>query len=260
MLFNQSKYTKWYYNIVHNAQSRTLLVGYKERHHIVPRSLGGSNEPCNIVNLTAKEHYIVHLLLPHMVLDPIHKKKMWMALRCMSKMIYKTHKRYNGASRFYEKAKINIDFGQHSRGKSLSTERRQQISEHLTGRKLSEETKKKIGKSNRGKPRLPMSQATRIKISQAHKGRALTADHKQKISESSKRRGNNGFKGKGSRGPAKTESLKRFQETVSSRPLDWKMNPRIQVECPHCGKRGDVSGMKRYHFDRCKIFSQSSNS
>ena len=36
---------------------------YYEKHHIVPKSLGGSNSPDNLVLLTAREHYIAHLLL-----------------------------------------------------------------------------------------------------------------------------------------------------------------------------------------------------
>ena len=34
-----------------------------EKHHIVPRSMGGSNSKENIVSLTPKEHYIAHALL-----------------------------------------------------------------------------------------------------------------------------------------------------------------------------------------------------
>ena len=34
-----------------------------ERHHIVPKSLGGSNKKENIVKLTYREHFIAHLLL-----------------------------------------------------------------------------------------------------------------------------------------------------------------------------------------------------
>lgn len=36
---------------------------YCERHHSVPKSLGGSDDDNNKINLTAKEHYIAHLLL-----------------------------------------------------------------------------------------------------------------------------------------------------------------------------------------------------
>ena len=37
--------------------------GYCERHHYIPRCMGGGNEKWNIVNLTAKEHFIAHHLL-----------------------------------------------------------------------------------------------------------------------------------------------------------------------------------------------------
>ena len=256
MLFNNSKYTRWYYNIIQRAQLRTIN-GYKEKHHIIPRSLGGTDESSNLVNLTAKEHYIVHLLLPYMLLDPEHKKKMWGALRCMSKLIYKTHRRYVGSARFYQKAKENTDFGTR-RGKKQTPEEIAKRSASLKGRVRSEETKRKIGQANKGKVRCPISEHTRIKLSKARKGRKLSEETKQKISEASKKRGNNGFKGKGSRGPAPTESIEKYHETISNRSPDWKMKPRIQVTCPHCSKQGDITGMKRYHFDNCKVASASS--
>jgi hypothetical protein len=36
---------------------------YYEKHHIVPRCLGGSNEKQNLVLLTAKEHFLAHRIL-----------------------------------------------------------------------------------------------------------------------------------------------------------------------------------------------------
>jgi hypothetical protein len=54
-MFNNSKYTKTYYNIVNRAKSRAPLLCYTEKHHITPKSLGGSNQKDNIVVLTAKE-------------------------------------------------------------------------------------------------------------------------------------------------------------------------------------------------------------
>jgi len=49
--------------IIERAQSRILEIGYTEKHHIIPKSLGGSDKKINLVNLTLKEHYIIHLLL-----------------------------------------------------------------------------------------------------------------------------------------------------------------------------------------------------
>lgn len=48
------------------------LTGYTERHHIFPRSLGGGNEPANLINLTAEDHFFAHLLLAKM-----HGGSMW---------------------------------------------------------------------------------------------------------------------------------------------------------------------------------------
>ena len=64
--------------------SRKLLVrnkksGIFENHHIIPRSLGGTNEKENLVLLTPKEHFIAHLLLTK-IYSGINKSKMCFAL------------------------------------------------------------------------------------------------------------------------------------------------------------------------------------
>lgn len=51
-----------YNNIVTRAKSRTL-EGYKEKHHIIPKCVGGTNLKENLVPLTAREHFICHRLL-----------------------------------------------------------------------------------------------------------------------------------------------------------------------------------------------------
>ena len=65
MIFIDNKYTRWYYNIVNHAKTRTI-TGYTEKHHIIPKSCGGGNSKNNLVALTAKEHFICHLLLIRM--------------------------------------------------------------------------------------------------------------------------------------------------------------------------------------------------
>lgn len=51
-----------YDQIVARGKER-VLEGYKECHHIVPRCLGGTDDPDNLVNLTPEEHYVCHQLL-----------------------------------------------------------------------------------------------------------------------------------------------------------------------------------------------------
>jgi hypothetical protein len=71
MIFIDNKYTKWYHAIVQNANLRTLSDDtYIEKHHVIPRSLGGVDSKENLVRLTAREHFVCHLLLTKMVTGP----------------------------------------------------------------------------------------------------------------------------------------------------------------------------------------------
>lgn len=66
-MFLNNKYTKWYVNIIETANARTNETNtYLERHHIIPRSLGGDDNKENLVQLTGREHFIVHHLLTKM--------------------------------------------------------------------------------------------------------------------------------------------------------------------------------------------------
>lgn len=55
-------YRKHYESLITRARYRYLL-GYTERHHIVPRCLGGNDDPENLVDLTSEEHFLAHQLL-----------------------------------------------------------------------------------------------------------------------------------------------------------------------------------------------------
>ena len=55
-------YKKIYNNLIIRGRNR-ILEGYYEKHRIIPKCIGGSDEPDNIVNLTPEEHYVAHQLL-----------------------------------------------------------------------------------------------------------------------------------------------------------------------------------------------------
>lgn len=59
---NIEEFKKEYCGIITNAKSRTYFRG-SERHHILPKSLGGKNTKDNLVYLTPAEHYRAHYLL-----------------------------------------------------------------------------------------------------------------------------------------------------------------------------------------------------
>lgn len=56
-------YTKIYSRLISRAVERKRPEGYCEKHHIVPRCMGGTNAKENLVYLTAKEHFLCHKLL-----------------------------------------------------------------------------------------------------------------------------------------------------------------------------------------------------
>ncbi len=52
---------------------------YVEWHHIVPRCLGGTDEPSNLVKLTPEDHFFAHLLLA----KAIDIRPLWAAVMLM---------------------------------------------------------------------------------------------------------------------------------------------------------------------------------
>lgn len=61
--FIHNKYYKIYYNIIINRCKQDLPKIGNANHHILPKSLGGSNNKDNRINVTHKEHFILHHLL-----------------------------------------------------------------------------------------------------------------------------------------------------------------------------------------------------
>ena len=56
-------YQRIYDNLVLKAVQRGKPDGYFEKHHIVPKCVGGTNAKSNLVFFTAKEHFIAHKVL-----------------------------------------------------------------------------------------------------------------------------------------------------------------------------------------------------
>jgi hypothetical protein len=94
MMLENNKYSKWYFSIIENAKNKNYTI--YEKHHILPKSLGGSNDKDNLVNLSLREHYICHKLLTKMTKGGMKHK-----------MLYALHKmcfsgKYGNGSRLYE--------------------------------------------------------------------------------------------------------------------------------------------------------------
>jgi hypothetical protein len=152
----RNKYTSCYEQIVVRSQLRTLPVDvYVERHHIIPRSIGGNNSKSNLVVLTAREHFICHWLLIKMLSPGIERSKMFRALSLMKAKTKDQH-RYTSpiTSRVYEKIKPEVSKHQTilMTGRVPTESHRKKMSEALKGRKQSEEHRKNSSLARIGKP------------------------------------------------------------------------------------------------------------
>lgn len=116
---HENKYTKWYISIILTAQKRvdiykTLkarkkevlrIFDYVESHHIVPKSINKDfkKDIDNLVYLSAKEHFICHLLLTKMFKDSKLKHKMVYAARVLSNNGKYKGNKYNSLKKDYAK-------------------------------------------------------------------------------------------------------------------------------------------------------------
>jgi hypothetical protein len=88
-MFKDNESTRKYWKLIGLATDRAegitdrrkikAKIGYVEKHHAIPTSIGGSNDISNLVWLTAAEHLHAHVLLASMCEDVGHHRKMLMA-------------------------------------------------------------------------------------------------------------------------------------------------------------------------------------
>jgi hypothetical protein len=132
-MFIENKYYRWYITICEKAKSENRKklkrndpsFVYYESHHIIPKSMGGTEE----VLLTAKEHYICHLLLPKM-LTGSYKHKMINALIKMTFSKSKGQDRYEASSFAVVRAMIAEKNSEMFRNKPKSEETRNNMKGH----------------------------------------------------------------------------------------------------------------------------------
>lgn len=107
--------------------------------------------------------------------------------------------------------------GNFKKGHTMSEETKLKIKNYFTGKPRTQATKDKMSASTKGRAGKPNSPETRLKISKSNKGRPGS------------------FKGKS-----------------HSKETRLKMSLNLIV-CPYCQLVGNISAMKRWHFDNCKL-------
>lgn len=113
------------------------LTGYFEVHHILPKSLGGSNDAYNLIKLTPEDHLFAHKLLAL-----IYGGAMWHALHMCNQKNGSSCKSIRLSRAWY--GKVRRERGKHMKI-SMSGK-----NHHFYGKKLSKEHVAKLVKSHLG--------------------------------------------------------------------------------------------------------------
>ena len=118
------------------------------------------------------------------------------------------------------------DGGDGTRGMIHLEETKEKISKSNKGKPKSEEHRKKLAKLRLGKP-----SGNKGKIG-GNRGKKFSKEHVEKIK--------NALKGR----VLSEKGLNALKEYTKNRP---------KVECPHCKRMVDIATKNRWHFDNCKL-------
>lgn len=159
-LFNNTKYTRWYWAII----QKRAITDHRRRgevHHIIPQSLGGGDDRENLVKLSGHDHAWCHWLLTKMT-EGEDRAKMVYAFNMMG--VYGEHmerEKSYAIVRAYEKNRLEWS-------KTHSEKMKNQFVNGRTawnrGLKLDDEKYKKGGRSNKGRMLAPeVAEAKRLR-------------------------------------------------------------------------------------------------
>jgi hypothetical protein len=103
--------------LIDRAKSRLKESGtYYEKHHIIPKCMGGLDSEDNLVNLTAREHFLVHWLLVEIYRGTEYHYKLlsaWSKMCCYSKRQIErsvSSRYFKYAREEYHKSRLKTEF------------------------------------------------------------------------------------------------------------------------------------------------------
>ena len=197
-------------------------LGYIERHHILPRCLGGTDAKENLVNLYPEEHYLAHLLLCKIY--PGNQKLLYaamnMATGSLDNLGKRNNKKYGWVRRRYAESisgdnnpsrknpelqrqaalkrvgqkrtnEVRAKMSAAQKGRKFTKEHKEKLSIAASNRPpISEETRSKLRnrKPNKGMLGKKMSEETKAKMSASRRGKKMSEETKAKMRAASKLR------------------------------------------------------------------------
>jgi hypothetical protein len=190
-------YAKAYEALISRAKHR-VIKGYSESHHILPKCMGGTNNPDNLVRLTPEEHFVAHQLLVKMH-PGIRGLVYALVAMCMDRDgVRLNNKLFGWVRRKYGKIMGDSKRGKprpkwimekmwnRNKGCSHTEEHKQKIRAALKGRKKTSEHVAKVSAALKGRNSSGMSGRKHLpesieKIRASAKKRKHTEATKQKI-------------------------------------------------------------------------------
>lgn len=178
-------YVKIYQSLINKARN-TQYKGYTEVHHIIPRCMGGTDDPLNLVTISPEEHHTAHLLL--VKIHP-NNHKLVHAASMMTRGKYRNNKLYGWIRR-----KLAIAASEKFKGipkGPFTDEHKKNISEAKKGYVPTPESNKKRsdalkGKTSPMKGKVPWNKGKKGVQVSTKKGKTLTNATKDKIREARK--------------------------------------------------------------------------
>lgn len=169
----ENTYQAFIQNILDNRGRFACGDEYHERHHIVPKCMGGTNDKDNLIDLFAKEHFEAHKLL---ALENPENSKLTYAWAMMS-WTKRDGRNYELTPEEYEEARKAL-----SRAMSGENNPWYGKSSPRKGTHLSEEEKQHLREINLGerspKYGVPTSEETKAKMRAARLGRVATEEER----------------------------------------------------------------------------------
>ena len=200
MLQQSMDYQQIYNNLIDRATLR-VSEGYVEKHHIVPRCLGGTDAKENIVRLYPEEHYLAHLLLCK--INEGNQKLLYAAMNMTTGSMINNGKRNNKAygwlRRQYAESMsgdnnpnrrnpaIQKEAAKKRVGQKRTEETKVRMSAAQKGRTFSEETKRNMAIAAKNRPFISEETRAKLKSRKPNKGmlgRTMSAETKAKMSAS----------------------------------------------------------------------------
>lgn len=216
-----------------------VLEGYVEKHHIIPRCLGGTNDATNIAVLTPEEHFLAHQLLVK-----IYPNSPPLVNAAVIMTTHHTEHRAN-----------NKLFGWLRR--RASTYRKEWLKEngHPKGflgknHKLEDIDRITVGLKE-------YTTEKRIPIYAYNLDGTLYKKYESMIecAEDLKTNASNvKYTAEGKFTHCKGKQIRYdYVESMPPRTSRLAGVKKYDYVCPHCNKEGRGPAMKRFHFDRCKM-------